>query len=353
MARQQIRRRPVRLTDEVGETSRFPGTYIGWTGHANLGDEACLVAARLLLDWSNLETGLEKNPLVVLGGGTLLGRSAGRNSYLSKLRVLTSNSQALTAVLGTGVADLEFWRGEASLNGWKRYLEKCSYIGVRGPRSLAALERLNLRRDVEIVGDLALLLRSPRVPTPVTGRVLINVLHARGILWGSDDTAVLKAVGGVTNRLVKEGWDVRLLALSPEDTYALMQVQEYADMKSLPLILGYANLDFALQEIANAELVMGERLHSLVLAAAVGTPFVGLEYRPKCLDFAESVEQPDLLMRTDAVNQHRLFELLQDVSSRRDELAAALNTRVEEFRARILESGRQIHLKALSRGADS
>ena len=55
--------------------------------------------------------------------------------------------------------------------------------------------------------------------------------------------------------------------------------------------------------IASADVVIGERLHAVVLAAAMGTPFVAVEYRPKVRDFAASVGREDVVVRTDEIER--------------------------------------------------
>jgi polysaccharide pyruvyl transferase WcaK-like protein len=48
----------------------------------------------------------------------------------------------------------------------------------------------------------------------------------------------------------------------------------------------------ALRAVAEARVVVGMRLHALVLAAAAGVPFVGLAYDPKVSSFAGGLDQP-------------------------------------------------------------
>jgi polysaccharide pyruvyl transferase WcaK-like protein len=56
-----------------------------------------------------------------------------------------------------------------------------------------------------------------------------------------------------------------------------------------------AALDTAL---AGCAVVVGEKLHALVLAARLGIPTLALEYRPKCRDFQLSVGRGDRVLRT-------------------------------------------------------
>ncbi len=86
-----------------------------------------------------------------------------------------------------------------------------------------------------------------------------------------------------------------------------------------------------MEVLASADVVVGERLHAAIMAAAAGTPFVGLEYRPKLRDFARSVDQEDFIVRTDEMD--RLQSVFERVSSERDEVAAHLGDSVSRYRS--------------------
>ena len=53
--------------------------------------------------------------------------------------------------------------------------------------------------------------------------------------------------------------------------------------------VGDEDLVSALRVVTSGDTAVGERLYAVVLAAAMGTPFVALEYRPKLFDFARPV----------------------------------------------------------------
>jgi len=53
-------------------------------------------------------------------------------------------------VFGSGVAHPSFWKD--SLRDWKPILQRCNYIGVRGPLSAELLTDVGINR-VEVVGD--------------------------------------------------------------------------------------------------------------------------------------------------------------------------------------------------------
>jgi polysaccharide pyruvyl transferase WcaK-like protein len=84
--------------------------------------------------------------------------------------------------------------------------------------------------------------------------------------------------------------------------------------------------------------VVGERLHACVLAAAAGRPFVAVEYRPKVRDFTESVAMDDYLIRSDELSAGRLVELVSDLNDTPEEMRMA----VANYRQRLITASKVI-----------
>lgn len=278
---------------DQSETTRPLARYIGWSGHYNLGDEVMLDATRGLLDWVDIETSGDPGRLLVLGGGTLINRS----SYLRQVTE-RDTPRVERAVLGTGVANPAFWGEQEDPERWVRWLSTCVYVGVRGPHSLDRLRFWGFDGDVEVSGDTALLIERPAVER-VPGRVVIAPAWTKGKLWGGSDDAVVAALADSVGHWRAEGREVVALASSPDDDGQILQIGHAVGGDPLPFVQGYLDRDRALDVITSADVVVGERLHACVIAAAVSTPFVAIEYRPKLADFAASVGAADLVIRSD------------------------------------------------------
>ena len=98
-----------------------------------------------------------------------------------------------------------------------------------------------------------------------------------------------------------------------------------------------------------AAVVLAQRLHVAVLAAAAGVPFVMIDYQPKCADFVASVDADEASIRTDEVTADRLEELVLSVATN-DLLAAGLPARRAAM-ARCPPVGSRPHRRALNRSA--
>lgn len=310
----------------VADSPRRPQIrYVGWTGHDNMGDEALLQAVTRQLAWGDVKTS-KRGDLLLLGGGTLINRG----SYINWLEEQDS-PRLERAVFGTGVANPAFWGDRGQQKRWVDWLDTCVYLGVRGPASAETLDRWGVSTEVEVVGDAALLFTPTAVRVP--GRVVLSPCRTRGELWGGDDAAVISALGSLVGRLVADGHEVHLLASHPDDDGPIIEISRIAGHPDLPYLAAYADLEGALSLFASADAVVAERLHAAVLAAAAGTPFVALEYRPKVADFARSVGFEDFTLRTDALGG--LDEAVRTVLGDRDRLAAEMTGRVNEYRTRL------------------
>lgn len=304
--------------------------YVGWTGRSNLGDEAMLHAVSDdLFDWARVEVEGDKGDLLMLGGGTLINRG-----YLRNLRPLDSPRRE-RVTFGTGVANPEYW-GEPreATSEWIAFLESCAFVGVRGPLSAELLDRWGMRRAVEVIGDPALSLRPSPDVAPVDGRVVLCPAWTRGLLWGGSDSAVIEAFSDLIETLHGQGHEVWALSAFPGDDTHIIDMMRRAGVPDLPYLAAHDDPQAALDLAASAQLVVAERLHGAVLAAAGGTVPVMVEYRPKLRDFAQSLGLEELVLRTDALAGGSLVELVEAALSDRSDHAARMSPRVEEYRSR-------------------
>jgi hypothetical protein len=312
--------------------------YVGWTGRFNLGDDIMVDCVRELLDWADIVESGDPQDLIILGGGTLINR----RTYLRWVSERDS-PRIERATLGTGVASPDFWGLTEDPKRWVRWLSSCAYVGVRGPRSAETLRSWGYRGEIEVCGDSALLVTPGPDVERKAGRVVVAPAWTKGELWGGSDSDVIEALAGAIERWKHDGREVVCLASSPEDDGQILQLSRATGGEVLPYLAGYVDNQAAIDLIGSAEVVVGERLHACILAAAVSTPFIGIEYRPKLKDFAESVDRGDLVVRTDTLSGESIVELAAEATSRGTEAA---DLRVAVYRDRLRQASASLQ-KAL------
>jgi polysaccharide pyruvyl transferase WcaK-like protein len=316
-----------RLPPQKAASSQPGVTYIGWLGRQNFGDEAMLSAVQQLLPDATVGYDVADRRLLMLGGGTLINRL----TYLEALRRHDS-PRLERVVFGTGVADPVYWDLTEPTEGWVDYLDSCSYVGVRGPRSEALLREWGFGGELEILGDPGLSIQ-PATPTEKEdGLVVISPAWTNGELWGEDDTKVFTAFADLVTEMRRQGREVAYMSCFPGDDRHIMEIMKQSNSLDARYVAAYDDHDGGIEILASAGVVVAERLHAAVVAAACGTPFVAVEYRPKIRDFARSVDQEDYVVRSDEVTSDNLAALITAVEA--EGIAARLHPAVDRYRER-------------------
>jgi hypothetical protein len=306
--------------------------YIGWLGHANLGDEALYLSFEKLFpqfrlvsydDTHSIELFVYKHlvkrqkfyDFVFLGGGTLINL---RNYYYHFRDVVRSGNCGV--VFGTGVLDPSFWQEHypdidwsQEMVEWVAVLKEAAYVGVRGPRSARLLESAGLPKPL-VIGDPALSLCTPKPPQHLTKRkVAINLGHSSR-MWGCQEH-VNEIIATLARQLLETGWQVEFLPVHPIDFRIIRNLVRRFNLQEVSIWQEFGNVQKTVNRIRSYDLVIGQRLHSIVLAHGCGVPAIALEYQPKCADFMESMGTQHFSVRTNALELDRLTTLIQEIEA--------------------------------------
>ncbi|MFB6489478.1 polysaccharide pyruvyl transferase family protein [Xanthomonas perforans] len=337
--------------------------YLGFAGHQNLGDDAILEVYRAECpQWRLWNVPVRKaavlksvvngsllrhrrSPLL-LGGGTVLGRTLWRH-HLRRTSLLLAPTRSV--MLGAGVEDPEFvgdrrYTSDEELVWWPEILSEFSSITVRGPRSQQILGSVGV--DAEIVGDPALLLGAAYLTdqVPTDGPIIVNVTHGED-QWGGSGNDWSPTLVPVLRHLMKRGAQIEFLSMEPEDVPRNERVmRELAADIVHHRPMSTAELEASL---GNARLVIGTRLHTCVLAVAMGVPTIALEYRPKVRDFMASVQAEEFTYRVDKLDSDELIvassALMDDPSLQLRKQNAAVDALRTSLQSRLSDLNRAIN----------
>ncbi len=325
--------------------------YLGWSHRGNLGDDAILDAIECALpemdlvplpltmkEFGRMASRQTRRRLrhahLLLGGGTVIGR---RNWRLPMMANLSLTSRRPLLMIGAGVEDPVFqgrhsFSSGSELGRWVPLLREFDRVTVRGPRSARLLADVGV--EATVVGDPALLLSTPAVPFE-PGLLGVNLGYGSD-LWSNSQITVLKEVAPALRRMHAEGWRMRFLVANLEDAqwtrFAIALAQLPPESYE---VVTAVRPEVFLAQVATCEMVLGQRLHAVVLAAAAGVPSVMLEYQPKCRDFMDSLGAADHSIRTDKVRAGQLYEALWFLASHRERVAQELVAQVQDYRNRL------------------
>lgn len=274
-------------------------TYVGWVGHRNIGDEAThLINTKLFNQYRLIPTIKEKFSKVSLfGGGTLLPDYA-----------VASYPNKYNYAIGIGVKNPNFWGPFDSYTKEMLKSYRFRFLGVRGNISRRILRDLDI--EAQVVGDPVLLLEPKSYQKKNERLIALNVGVSSDRTWG-DSECLLKEITAFGKHLKKAGYRIVLVPFWEND---LPYINRLSQAVGVDIFDEWTDVQKVLNFIASCHVLIGQKLHSVVFSAATYTPFICIEYRPKCLDFTESVGFEKYTIRMDHVRAPKLTKLFCDLS---------------------------------------
>ena len=340
----------------------------GYYGFDNLGDDALLqiIVSQLKTRYPHAtidalsakpditahELGIEATPrfdqgairdaigradVVLSGGGGLLQNATSLKSLLYYAGIVRSaiRAEKKTMVFGQSIGPLDFW-GKQTVRECCRGLHAAT---VRDERSRELFAPLVPSTTVERTADPVFLYDPPERPVDLRPAGLgdesdpLVIVCVRKTAQQNEGVA---AIAAAVDRLAeKHGARVAFVPFggTPDAEASTLIIRK---CKSQPVLVALDSLDTVAAAIGRAKLVIGVRLHALILAVRLGVPFLAIPYDPKVTGLLEDVRYPldALWMPGQKLAPSHIDALVDDAWARRDELAAHLTIVVAEQRAR-------------------
>lgn len=303
---------------------------------------------------------MRQSDLFISGGGGLFQDVTGFGSvpYYGGLLFMAKRLGLRSMVFGQGLGPLRL-----SPNRWlvKQVFKGVDAISVRDPDSYDMLQKMGLSRDkIHQCADPVLTLQ------PAHHSHVQQILAAEGIdlnrpvigvsirPWPTWFEKQLKAFTAVLAQFAARiNGQILLIPFQPEhDTWmcheAAYSLTTRPSSYVPPVVVLQGNYGPLEMQgiIGQMDLIVGMRLHALIMAASMAVPAVGLVYDPKVRHFAESVDYRYVgsitaLSQADTFHQH-----LADAWDRRESLRRQLQQRLPLLQKRVYEA-RAIALKLL------
>jgi len=320
----------------------------GWLGHNNLGDEALFDAYKYLFNRYNfihyptrggrsllaLTKMLKPADGAIFAGGTLINKD----------RCLSCAQRCADAftkfvVFGTGVADPTFWRHD-KLSQWRNLLMTADYIGVRGPLSAQLLERSGVH-NVEVIGDPTIVLSDSKpVADDSVIEKSIGLNIGIGSMWG-ESSVFQNEFLKLAKLARKAGWLVKWFVVWPNDLDITMALARASDTCE-HIYTVYSDYVQYFHLVRSLNFFVGMKLHAVALATCAYVPSVMLEYRPKCRDYMEAIDQGEAVVRTDSFHADDVWEKVKSWSSKRSLLSMSLYESIQVIKSRQLQRATEL-----------
>ena len=275
---------------------------------------------------------IRRTDVFLSGGGSLLQDVTSAHGifyYLGVVRLAQMLGKK-TMFIAQGIGPLKLARSRRLV---RSVANRLNAVTVRDPDSAQLLRDIGVTRPpIEVTGDPALLLEPPPRAERSPGAFGVALRP-----WPGQDTLPDRVADAC--RTVLGGHRAVLLPMQPgpdrpvAEQFARSWRQGLGNPNRDTLCSPERGLEPLLANIAGCELMVGMRLHALILAAAAGVPSVALSYDPKVAAFMRSCGQGDAVWTVGQDDTDALVSLLTRAWSERAERAAALAAALPGLRA--------------------
>jgi polysaccharide pyruvyl transferase CsaB len=322
------------------------------TAHSDHQLQGCKFTAIQRTDLPAIIQALKKTDLFISGGGGLFQDVTGQGSipYYGGLLWLARRMGVKTMIFSQGLGPLRHpWSRWAVRNIFKNV----TGIALRDRDSIELLTKTGLSKaQVQLTADPVLAMRGMppgRADEILLAEGLNPLLPLLGVSirpWRSWYEKQLKSFTSVICQFAKSvGAQVVFIPFQPDqDTWICneaaysMQCRPQECIPDIRVIQGnYSPLEIH-SLIGRMDMIVGMRLHALIMAASNRVPAVGIVYDPKVRSFSEMVGYPFIGSVT-ALSQSDLFhDYLQQVWSQREILSDRLNQEMPLLEDRVYEA---------------
>lgn len=300
----------------------------GYYGFRNSGDEAVLQSILSALAEEGRAAGITIEPVVLSIDPDWTSRTYGVKAVhrmkLAEVRNAIKNSDGLISGGGsllqdaTGLGSIPYYLGILKLAQWMgkptfiyaqgigpvnrklfrpfiaSVFRRCDYISVRDSESASLLHSMGIARGgIQVVPDPVMGMALPEGAAVVgtTGGAELPVVGVSVRFWNADRSELAKLAEGLASLCRRCAVHIRFLPFHvPGDDeasrFVIEQMGNVAEHGCTVSIAAATEHPYEmLREVSRCRLLIGMRLHSLIYAASLEVPLLGISYDPKIDQF--------------------------------------------------------------------
>jgi hypothetical protein len=303
--------------------------YVGWLGHGNLGDEAIYLSNQMIFSQYQLvpyNVHGRTCSINLFGGGTVL-----------PVWVLGVLPARYNYAFGVAVRDPVFWGGfhPFIIEVLQRF--DFRFLGVRDNLSEELLRKWGI--DSEVIGDPCLLLEPSSYEKEDGRLVAVNVGPFHEKIWGDDHRKVLIEMIRLCKLIKSEGYRPVIIPFWKDD---IPYVKTISKAAHVDIFENWNNIQHVLDFIASSHILIGEKLHSIVFSASTFTPFISIEYEPKCRSFSKTMGFDRYALRTDEIVAESVLDSFHGLLENWNQMRSLLISKVKVYRERLRGFGTRV-----------
>lgn len=272
------------------------------------------------IDFSVFENEIQKCDALIIGGGNMLmGLSLDFPLLFYKYVKIAKKYKKNIFLISVGAGPLGSWFSRII---FKNSLNKVDFITTRDLQSKKNIESLVNGKYIEVSGDSAILCDSVKL-NKVNHNIGISVYPYKDPRYNSlgDIKEYKEYLINFKNFIEmlldrQKGYTVELFSTEINDYNAINELMEvisnkYKERIKVIKINNYENLMSFYNSI---DLLLGTRLHSIILAFTQGIPIIGLSWQPKVNGFFELIRETNSVYDIKSF-QYNIHEILSQVDS--------------------------------------
>jgi polysaccharide pyruvyl transferase CsaB len=289
---------------------------------------------------------IEALDLLVLGGGGIL-YDADARTYLREVQI-AREKRVPVFVYAIGAGPLTHAAAQAAV---RDNLADAQVVTVREKSAHRVLEESGLHRDIVVTADPALLLKPEPLPRGVLkhegleGRRHLIGMSVRepGVAAPDLDEKLYHSLIANAADFMVDRYDADVVFIPMERSVLDTQHSHAVIAKMLraqraTVLKGEYSSGQILSWMGKLDFALGMRLHFLIFAAIMGTPFVALPYAGKVSGFLDALGVPAPPLNL--VNAGRLIAYLDESWDRRRSMRSTIAAKLPELQERAKETHR-------------
>ncbi len=291
---------------------------------------------------------MRKSRLLVYGGGTLIQDSTSTRSLIYYLSIIwIAKKMGLKVMLYAN--GFEPMSRHMNRRLTHRIINQIDMITLREQSSLVELEKLGITKPQTIItADAALSLDAP---APAHDHEAVRILKARSVAadkplvgisvrkWQGMDTYT-EIIASAADHIAEElGAAPVFLAMQYPDDYAAIEAVTGKMRQKAHVITEKLGVAEMLSLIERMDMLIGMRLHSLVFAASLSVPVIGIPYQPKVQAFLDHIGQGRCSVGDmGCLDRNRFIGLIDSVWQDRKKIKSELSEIIPVFKKKAAEN---------------
>lgn len=278
---------------------------------------------------------IKESDILISGGGSLLQDvTSGKTIpyYLAIIKIAQFfKKKVIFYSQGVGPVNKDFNKKLI-----KHVVNKVDGIYVRDKGSKQLLKDIGIKKDIGVALDPVL---GIQVPNKVERTKTVGV-YIRPWQDEAHDSNLIDSLIPALAWLIEQGYKICMIPMHYEQDKDIANllgkklIEKTGQQEAVEVINELLTIEEVVDKTARFELVIGMRLHSLIIAAANQVPIVAISYDPKVTQFMKEVNVPYCL-DSKSLNKNTVLETIQKAERTRERQAEQLGKILETKRERI------------------